>query len=332
MKKNIPKGGTSLDGPSTRGSSLDRPIAKAIEKTEKNVIKPIAKATEKVGKATDKAGKNITQPIAKATENTKKAVTKPITDTKKNAKDASKKVTKVTKNVKDVKKNAISLITGKKNKNCCDRAMESIGEYGFDILGTQRMPIAIINIILSVLTFCLYCVALAGTSTDEEDNIRNSAWATHSTSTTTSYYGLYMYVSYNKNDKFIKNSDVEYSDKICSSNACDVCEDAGEVTTAFLAMSFILIFPIGLISFLRMYPEMFNINKFIVFIALLLSILFIIISMSTFASCHDEIVNAYDKISKSGDKVEYGPGFVCLSLNLVTCFIMFFLHLFIKSS
>lgn len=122
-KVNIPKGGTSLDGPSdkVRNASLDRPVAKATEKTKKVE---------------------------------KEAVKKPIAQ--------------VTNKVKDVTKKVTNAVTGKKEDDIVRETMEAVGKFGTTILGTQRMPVAIINMIVGCFALCFYCVALAGCSTDNE--------------------------------------------------------------------------------------------------------------------------------------------------------------------
>lgn len=169
------------------------------------------------------------------------------------------------------------------------------------------------------------------------DNVKNGAWMSYArkgASASTNYFGTHMVVAYDKNDKYIKTSATEYDDgNNCGSDACDVCAERGEIAMIFLILSFILIFPILVISLLRMQPDLGNLNKFIVCNSLLFSMLFIIISMSVFAKCHDEILDYNNNLyGKNGGDLAYGPGFVCLSLNLLTCFIMFMFHVLLKSS
>jgi hypothetical protein len=45
--------------------------------------------------------------------------------------------------------------------------MEALGKFGIDALSAQRMPVSVVNLIIGVVTFIFYCVALAGCSEDE---------------------------------------------------------------------------------------------------------------------------------------------------------------------
>lgn len=169
------------------------------------------------------------------------------------------------------------------------------------------------------------------------DNIKTSNWMyfTFSNDRYTTTYGTYKFATFDKNDVFdepgysTKYTECISKNGILNNNlhtiACDTCDRQGKIATIFLSLAFILIFPIVFISMCKNGKN--RLQNDIVVVCLLLSILFIIISTASFSDCFDDMKESLD--IDNNNTLAYGVGFICLSVNIFNCFLMFILHFFL---
>jgi hypothetical protein len=154
----------------------------------------------------------------------------------------------------------------------------------------------------------------------------NGAWMVYENAGgSTTYFGTKMAVTFDSDDVYDKGSATLYSD--CNGDVCDTCDSEGQTATAMLCIAFICIFPILIMSYLRMAADS-NMNKVVAVVCTLLSLLFVIISMSAFSNCHDKYENC---AGIDEDKLSYGPGFIVLGINILTLFVLFLLHLLLTA-
>mmetsp|Transcript_10825 Transcript_10825/g.13107 ORF Transcript_10825/g.13107 Transcript_10825/m.13107 type:complete len:212 (-) Transcript_10825:125-760(-) len=204
--------------------------------------------------------------------------------------------------------------------------MDKVADFQHPFFETNRFYLMIASSVVAVLTFILYCVGLAGSSTDE-DNVSACSWGQYefsfSSNDYVSYYGTRAAVT-TKDDDVIDVT--KYSGNSCNSGSlCDDCAEAGDTAIAFLCLAFLMSFPLFVISVFRMTTERDTAGaKLAALIFGVASLICVIISMSSFGSCLDAVK---DQNGVDEDDFSYGPAFNCMGITILLIVIMFVVHL-----
>lgn len=199
--------------------------------------------------------------------------------------------------------------------NCCEEVgiLKTISNFGVGFFGENRTIVMIVADVLVVLSFILTCVALAGCSNDDEDNVKDGAWSVVEVKSKwgggTIYYGTRMAV--------YKNTKTKYEN--CGGSLCNDCDEGGQ--TALNSTAFLFLFVVSLMissaSRTRAIWDMV-LHKIAAIVAGSLALLVCIIAMGSWNDqCQKEIK---DNLNGTGT-LELGPG---MNSMIATFFFVFF--------